>query len=131
MTFDFSAEIAESFTSKMAAIAAALGGDGLDEALLAAGWVIANDAKRRAPYITGTLRRSIRVEVREHGVVVVGSEVPYARRIEYGFIGKDSRGRNYHQAAQPYLRPAMDENKDEVRETIIAGVLDILRKASA
>ncbi len=47
-----------------------------------------------------------------------GFDPPYARRIEYGFVGQDSLGRTYHQAAQPYMRPAVDAKRDEVRTTI-------------
>lgn len=90
-------------------------GGALETALAAGAKIVENDAKRRAPYRTGTLRRSITTEVTSqgrHAEAVVGSDVEYARRIELGFSGKDSLGRNYSQAAQPYLRPALDENQD-------------------
>lgn len=38
--------------------------------------------------------------------VVVGTNVVYARRVELGFVGLDKLGRNYNQAAKPYLYPA-------------------------
>lgn len=37
---------------------------------------------------------------------VVGTNLEYARRIEHGFVGKDSLGRSYNQAPKPYLHPA-------------------------
>jgi len=38
--------------------------------------------------------------------VVVGTNLVYARRVEFGFVGKDKLGRRYNQAARPYLYPA-------------------------
>lgn len=127
--FDASVEIASAFESKIAAIVRALGEETLNEPLLAGGWIVANEAKTRAAYKTGTLRRDIRPEIVENGVVMVGTSVPYGRRIEMGFIGRDSLGRNYHQAARPFLRPAWDEKKGESIAEIIEGLRDILAAA--
>lgn len=60
----------------------------------------------------GQLRRGMTHSVtRDHmGTRVraeVGSTVKYARRLELGFVGTDSRGRNVSFAARPYLRPAL------------------------
>ena len=52
---------------------------------------------------------------------------PYARRIELGFVGQDSLGRHYHQAAQPYMAPAFSNKQDEARQMIkdeVTGALD-------
>lgn len=102
----------------------------LDDIIIAAGQVIASDAKGNAPVDTGTLRRSITVEAVAPGDVRVGSDVPYAARIEFGFNATDSRGRQYHQAAQPYLRPAFDANQDQVMRMIADGVRDLFRAAA-
>lgn len=71
--------------------------------------------------ITGNLFRSIPevspVVVSKSNTRVemaVGSAAEYARRLEKGFVDTDSRGRRYHQAPRPFLRPALDENQDEV-----------------
>lgn len=67
-------------------------------------------AKRLAPVDTGRLRSSIVDEISRdsRGLVArVGTDVKYAARIEFGFSGKDSLGREYNQAAQPFLRPAV------------------------
>lgn len=53
-------------------------------------------------------------------------EPPYARRIEMGFVGQDSLGRHYHQAAQPYMRPAYANKQDEARQMIKDDVVDAL-----
>ena len=50
--------------------------------------------------------------------VAVGSNVKYARRIEHGFVGKDSLGRNYNQKGQPYLFPAYFMHEGEAIKRI-------------
>lgn len=96
----------------------------------AAAMLVENDAKIKAPFVTGTLRRSISTEIAQKGTIIwayTGSrDVPYARRIEFGFVGSDSLGRTYNQAAQPYLRPALDGNKDAIVSEISAAVRDMI-----
>lgn len=86
----------------------------------------ANEARKRAPYKTGTLRRSIQVIERGPMDVVVGSELPYAARIEFGFAGTDSLGRVYSQAAQPYLRPAIEETRGRMQQIFAEEVRRLL-----
>jgi HK97 gp10 family phage protein len=96
--------------------------DKLEAAVKSGALVVQNDAKRRAPYRTGTLRRSIHMETiekkRDRVEVLVGTDVEYAWRIEYGV---------YNQQPQPYLRPARDENKDEVQREIADALREALR----
>jgi hypothetical protein len=96
----------------------------LHERLLDEADEIATLARQRAPYKTGTLRRSISSGTDRENMVIVKAQAPYARRIEYGFIGQDSRGRNYHQSARPYLRPAIDERMGPVRQTVREAMRD-------
>jgi len=76
---------------------------------------IENEAKTLAPVKTGTLRRSIHTEVIDSSstsaTARTGTDVVYARRLEFGFVGRDSLGRLYNQAPRPYLRPAFDTKK--------------------
>jgi HK97 gp10 family phage protein len=85
-----------------------------------------NDVQAGSPYKTGTLRRSIHVsdpETKGNQVIAfVGTDLPYAARQEYGFADTDSRGRVYNQAARPYFRPPLDQNKDKYI-SIIKGAL--------
>jgi HK97 gp10 family phage protein len=97
------------------------------EAMLDVGMDIANDARPRAPFVTGSLRRSIQVKERD-GEILVGSDLPYAARIEYGFRGTDSRGRSYNQPPQPYLRPAFDENRNRARQAMADALVAALRR---
>lgn len=46
--------------------------------------------------------------------VKIGSTVVYAARVEFGFVGKDSLGRNFHQAAKSYLRAGIAAHKTEI-----------------
>jgi HK97 gp10 family phage protein len=118
---------------RLAKMAAALQGTAQLHALEAAALIVQNDAKRRAPVLTSTLSRSIHMQTISgspaDAAVAVGTDVPYARRIEFGFMNMtDSLGRLFHQPAQPYLRPALDENRAEIRAKYDA-VLRLLMEA--
>lgn len=69
-------------------------------------------AKRGVPVDTGRLRNSIAVARSDDGLSAeVGTNVQYARRIEFGFIGADRLGRRYHQRPRPYLFPALEAER--------------------
>ena len=60
--------------------------------------------------ITGAYRNSWRPETRGLGrgaVCTIGTELPYGRRLEFGFTGTDSLGRSYHQPPFPHVQPAL------------------------
>lgn len=117
-------------------------GNMIDNALKAAALLAMNAAKQKAPYITSNLKRSIHIggdegleqpttgtdigRPRERHVVAVGTNVPYARRVEFGFAGTDKLGRTYHQPAKPYLRPALDENVGAMKREFAAALKDLL-----
>lgn len=113
-------------------------GPALRVATRAAALPIFNQAKKtvpeggNTPYKTGTLRRSIHMETVETSpdrcTVQVGTDVPYARRLEYGFFDIDSLGRMYNQIPQPYMRPALDENTEVAKEEFRAAVADIVAR---
>jgi HK97 gp10 family phage protein len=98
-------------------------------ALTAGALLIENDAKRRAPYKTGTLRRSIHTEQGDGMEVLIGPDAPYGARIEFGYVGPDKRGRMFHQPAQPYLRPAFDENRDAAIKEVGEALAQLLEAA--
>lgn len=76
------------------------------------------------PVITGNLKSSIGyVTDRSAGVgglkqpeskhtLRVGTNVAYAARVEFGFVGTDSLGRTYNQAGKPYLRPVLTHKQE-------------------
>ncbi|RPI89196.1 MAG: HK97 gp10 family phage protein [Chloroflexi bacterium] len=90
-----------------------------------------NDVQKLAPHKTGTYRRSIHVEPTS-GVmydggqpyVLVGTNLDYAKRLEYGFWNMVDRiGRRFFQRAQPHFRPALDLNREKYIR-IMQGVFD-------
>lgn len=64
-------------------------------------------AQNLVPVDTGNLKNSIQSEVSDTEGVVY-TNVVYAARIEFGFVGADSLGRVYNQAPQPYMTPAVE-----------------------
>jgi HK97 gp10 family phage protein len=106
--------------------------------------LIAEEAKTLVPVLTGNLRDHIHTETvidqPERQVMAVtpvvessneyGFDPAYARRIELGFMGTDKLGRTYHQAAQPYMRPAFDAKKADAETAIKDGVLEALFDAA-
>ncbi|QLJ06738.1 HK97 gp10 family phage protein (plasmid) [Streptomyces sp. NEAU-sy36] len=60
--------------------------------------------------ITGAYRNSWRAEtrtLRSGAVCTIGTDLPYGRRLEFGFVGMDSLGRNYNQPPFPHVQPAL------------------------
>jgi hypothetical protein len=61
---------------------------------------------------TGDYRRSWTTELGTNlgdRAVIVGTNKPQGRRLEYGFVGVDSLGRHFNQPPYPHVRPAMQE----------------------
>ncbi len=118
---------------------------GMKESVSEAAQLFVDEAQLLVPVDTGHLRDSIHAELLEasdtRAVIAVtpayeepnewGFEPAYARRIEYGFQGPDALGRVYHQAAQPYMRPAFDSKQDEARQVIKDGIVGALDDAMA
>lgn len=82
---------------------------------------------------TGNLMRSIGPPVtvtktRERVEVAVGSSMEYARRLELGFMGRDSKGRYYHQGPRSFLRPALDENTEKVEAEVHKRLLQVISR---
>lgn len=78
------------------------------KACVKAGMVIERSAKPKAPVDTGNLRSSIKTTP-----IIMGAEVgphaDYGAYVEFGTVNMD---------AQPYLRPALDENKERIDEIV-------------
>ena len=78
------------------------------KALTGAALVVEGAAKTLSPVDTGNLRGSITHEVNpDHAKV--GTNVEYAPYLEYGTV---------KMAAQPYLRPGLDNNRAAVNKII-------------
>jgi len=77
-----------------------------ERALEAVGIFVEGEAIARCPYDTYRLINSISHIVKENWVKI-GTNVEYAPFVEYGTSKQDP---------QPYLRPAVDNNHDKIRE---------------
>jgi HK97 gp10 family phage protein len=62
--------------------------------------------------------------------IVVGSPMEYARRLEHGFMDTDKLGRRYNQQPRPFLRPALDDNTDEIEKAIAKKLEQVVRRYS-
>lgn len=99
-------------------------------------------AKKKAPKDTGALRRSIQSKVENDGHEVIGTvftPLEYAPYVEYGtglfaegqgrtdvpWVYQDDEG-NWHstsgQKPQPFLRPALNENRKTVVKILGGGI---------
>ena len=115
---------------------------GLEAALGQACALVERSAKQKAPKGTGELRRSIesRVEVDKlQGVVFTTLE--YAPYVEYGTgLFAEEQGRTdvpwryqdekgeWHstvgQHPQPFMRPALDENREDIKRILKEGLMN-------
>lgn len=72
--------------------------------------------------VSTRLFQSINIRVFKTGwdsiVAIIGTKVRYARRLELGFVGTDSAGRNVQQGPRPFLRPAFRESEDDIKRAI-------------
>lgn len=130
---------------KLAALSRLARGDVLEQALHAGAQEILNSAKDKAPYKTGTLRRSLHSETAEKSGtrvrVLVGTDLEYAAMQEFGgtIVPKSARrlvfevdgklvfARRVTISAHPYLRPAFDDQKGEAVKVFRLAVADQIR----
>lgn len=100
--------------------------DKLKDAVGDAAQVVVDSARGKAPVETGNLKKSIDKEVENSKDnncffrVGIGKEAWYGRFAEYGTMYKPAR---------PFLRPAVDENKDDVVKKIREALNDAIEKA--
>lgn len=101
-------------------------------------------AKQKAPKDTGALRRSITSKVQADGMIIEGdiyTPLEYAPYVEYGtgLFAEAGNGRktpwayqddadNWHythgQHPQPYMRPALNENREKIITLLKEGLLN-------
>jgi HK97 gp10 family phage protein len=122
-----------------------LGADGMEQAVGKACALVERSAKEKAPKDTGALRRSITSEVKRDGDTIEGTvftPLEYAPYVEYGTgLFAESGGRKdvpwcyqddkgeWHstsgQHPQPFMRPALNENREEILRIIAREVFDL------
>lgn len=81
--------------------------------VLAAGKMLRDEAKRRAPVRTGFLRSKITAKKAGRNGADVISAAPYAAYVEFG---------TSKMAPRSHMRPAIDATMDDMVATIIEGV---------
>jgi HK97 gp10 family phage protein len=117
--------------------------DKIEKAMQTACLLVERSAKQKAPKDTGTLRNSITSKVKKEGSNIKGivfSPEEYAPYVEYGtgLFAEAGNGRKtgwaYEdektgktiwtrgQKPQPYLRPALYENRDKIISKLKEGV---------
>lgn len=123
-------------------IKAALAGNNLDAAMFLGGLVLHDAAEARAYTVSKRIAARMYVVTAKHGKgrphkkyadlvkkkpgsVVVSSSHWTSHFLE---LGTKPHGNHPGTAAQPYLRPALDEKSDEARETITAALKEGLDK---
>lgn len=111
----------------------------LNAALGKACALVERAAKQKAPKDTGELRRSITSKV-EHGEGIVFTPLEYAPYVEFGTgLFAENGGRmdvpwNYQddkgewhstsgQKPQPFMRPALEENREEILRVLKEGII--------
>lgn len=119
--------------------------DGLENAMKKAVLLVERDAKKNAPRGDGDLARSITSKIETSGEEIIGTVFTplfYAPYVEYGtgLFAEDGDGRKdvpwhyqddageWHttsgQKPQPFMRPALDENREQILRIIKEGVID-------
>lgn len=141
----FTVSGAEELAKRLRAIQSSLQGPALDAAALAGAMPIVNHAKAKAPVLTGNLRRSIHAEKIGTGRAAVGTNVIYARQREFGgtivprnaktlafrIDGRMVFAKRVYQRPRPFMRPAMDEKRNDALRDAKLALADALRKAGA
>ena len=118
--------------------------DSLEAALGKACAIVERSAKQKAPKGTGELRRSIASKVENNGSDIQGvvyTPLEYAPYIEFGTgLFAESGGRQdvpwcyqddkgeWHTTSgmqpRPYMRPALNENREEILRILKEGIAD-------
>lgn len=116
----------------------------LSQSLKKACMLVERSAKQKAPKGDGALRRSITSEVRQDTTELYGivfTPLEYAPYVEYGTgLFAEDGGRQevpwhyqddsgeWHSTSgmkpQPYLRPALNENRENIKRLLLEGVMN-------
>lgn len=76
---------------------------------------------------TGALVKSSRIIYNTTALTAqVNWSTDYSARLEFGFMGVDSLGRNYDQAPRPYARPALANRQQFIVDEVVAEIRKVL-----
>ena len=119
--------------------------DGIEKAVGKAASLVEKEAKKKAPKDTGALRRSIASKVETDGSEInadIYSPLEYAPYVEYGtglfaekgdgrkdvpWLYQDDKKKTHitrGQHPQPYMRPALNENREKIITLIKEGLIN-------
>ena len=84
--------------------------------------IVETYAKLTAPVDTGFLRNSITVDSATDTEAIIAPHTDYAEHVEFG---------TERQAAQPYMRPALDEHEAEILDAVRATVAAFVESVRA
>lgn len=74
-------------------------------------------SKKQASVNKATDGRKLKKPSQNSLSVKVGTTVVYSARVEFGFIGKDSLGRTYHQPPKSYLIAGIKAHRKKLQRT--------------
>lgn len=129
---------------KLVSLSAAVRGAHLQAAVRSGALLIENSGKGKAPYRTGTLRRSIHTEVEgddSRAEATIGTDVVYAAQVEFGGTITPKKAKMLHwvgsdgldhfafavtQPARPFLRPAFDEERGAAVDEVKAALTELI-----
>ena len=84
---------------------------------------------------TGTLLRSIQIDERKNNgpkpfcrVGPSNGIAPYAVRLEFGFVGRDKKGRQINQAARPYMRDSFAKSQKNMRKAALVAANNVFKE---
>lgn len=120
----------DALVARLRRLVGVIDGPETEKRLLAAARVIRDEARRRAPVVTGALRDSIVAKKfsRQEGhgpgafVAIDYRKCFYAHMVEHG---------TSKAAPHPFFRPAIDATKGRVVEILKEGVRDVIEEAVA
>jgi hypothetical protein len=75
---------------------------------VAVGYEALATLKEHTPVVTGNLRASWTLDIQDR-LIRIYTGVVYALRVELGFVGKDSAGREYHQHGRGMVQQTQAE----------------------
>lgn len=93
----------------------------LEEAPRAVAEAIKDRIQELTPVKTGRLRASWNVVQEDDDHIAIVTNVEYARRINYGFVGTDSLGRHYDQVGVHMVEQALNEAPEIAQKVLKEG----------
>lgn len=92
--------------------------DHQEEFITALGEAEVTRLKELTPVVTGNMRSRWHVTERDENGLVIVNDAVYARRVNSGFVGKDSLGREYHQRGRHMVEQVIAETPQIVAQVV-------------